>query len=61
MIEETLISYGGIGVLAVVMILQNNRLMKKADARELQLAQVVANNTIALTRVTETMRSCLKK
>lgn len=56
MIEATLINYGGIGILAAVMIFQNHRLMKKQDAREEKLAQVVANNTIVLTEIRELMR-----
>lgn len=56
MIETTLINYGGIGILAAVMIFQNHRLTKKQDAREEKLAQVVANNTIVMAEVREVLR-----
>lgn len=45
MIDEILISYGGVGVLALVLIIQNQRLMHKQDKREERLASVVENNT----------------
>ena len=43
--EELLLSYGGVGILALVLILQNQRLMKKQDCREKKLAEVIENNT----------------
>ena len=61
MIEEHLINFGGIGILALVLLIYNYRLLRKADEREMKLAQVVANNTIALTQVGEVMRRCNKR
>ena len=56
MIEEALYGYGGVGILALVLIVQNQRLMKKQDEREKKLAEVVENNTKALAIFTEVMK-----
>ncbi len=56
MIEEALYGYGGVGILALVLIVQNQRLMKKQDERENKLAEVVENNTKALAIFTEVMK-----
>ncbi len=56
MIETTLINYGGIGILALVMIVYNNRLMKRLDDREEKLAQVVVNNTVIMGEVRELLK-----
>lgn len=65
MIEDVLISYGGIGVLAFVMIYFNIRADKKAERLEEnhrqtidKLSQVVANNTIALAQLRDSIVRC---
>jgi len=60
MIEETLINYGGLGILSFILIGYNKFLINRQMEREKILSDVVTNNTKALGQISELIRKCSK-
>ena len=60
MIEEALISYGGIGILCLVLLYILQRQFKKEDERIVSLGSVINNNTAALAIFCDLSKKCVK-
>ena len=67
-IDTTILDFGGIGVLALTMIYFSVRAEKRITQIEdlhqatiEKLSQIVVNNTIAITQITDVIKSCPTK
>lgn len=58
MIEETLLQYGALGVLILLLILQLRNQQQKDDERQNRLISVIENNTIAMTKTYQVIKKC---
>lgn len=60
MMEEQLVNYGPLGIMIIILVSLLVKQMQKDDKRDEKMSRVIENNTVALTKVHETIKRCSK-